>query len=91
MSQKDTHITIPDNIDGLEEALEKVLDGEDWALDNLRRTLKRIRIYQEYQRLIKKRPKESEKIKRELSKKYFNTPGRVKTIEYIIYRLPKSG
>lgn len=80
------HITIPGNIEGLEQALEKVLEGEDKLLEEMREKLLHARIRHEYRVALKKKDHPSHmRIKEHLSKKYFNTATAVKRIENILY------
>ena len=86
MSQTSTHLIIPNNIDGLEEALESVLVGEDRLVEEIKVKYLHARIRHDYRLQKQKRGHgHAEQIKTELSEKYFNTPTRLRHIERIIY------
>lgn len=87
MSQQDTQITIPGNIEGLEEAVERVLEGEDKLQDDVREILLHARIRNEYRVLKKKRGHgQAARIREELAEKYFNNSNRTSHIWEILYR-----
>lgn len=87
MSQKSTHITIPDNLDGLEEAAERLLSGEDKLLEDVKEKFMHARIRHEYRMLKKKRGHgQAAQIRMELAEKYFNNPERTGYIKEILYR-----
>lgn len=89
MSQKEAFIQIPPNIDGIEEASEKVLSQGDpiqeAAHSDISEICKKLSIRKEYFEQLEKRPNESLNIKRELAEKYENNPDRTGYIHYVIY------
>lgn len=77
--------TIPDNLDGLEEALEEHLEERIFA--EVREKLLHQRIRNEYRLEKKKRGHgAAARIREELAAKYFNNPERTGYISEILYR-----
>lgn len=80
-------ITVPDSLDGLEEAARKVLSEEEKLFEDIKEKILHARIRNEYRIERKKRGHGSgEKICEELAQKYFNNPDRVGYIRDILYR-----
>lgn len=87
MAETPEEINIPATLDGLEQALDRVLSGEEKLLEDIKEKLLHARIRHEY-RLLKKKEGwgSSEKVRRILAKKYYNNAARADYIKEILYR-----